>query len=290
VAGNLGLARLDGYPFVVRHSDGAVERAVVAAEFTSQAYEYLSERFGGVKPDVAVYVLAEADWAHDIVYGMPFFTDEDVEDAAGALVMAAGAGSFWLELIEDLRVASPRTAYPRLLDAYPDGAGGVDLQPFFDLIAVHELAHAFQEQGDLRLPTFWLGEVFANLALHAFVAAVRPDQLLTLEVLPSVGAASRNLATRMRAEGISTLEDLDAHYLVSADEPLSPTNYVWFQYRWQRLVARVFDADGEAALVRLWECFHGRDRISKPATAAELTPLLSVEVSPQLGRAVRDWR
>jgi hypothetical protein len=72
---------------------------------------------------------------------------------------------------------------------------------------------------------------------------------------------------------------------------MSALNYVWFQYRWQRLVARMFDADGEDGLVRFWDCFHATDRLSSgEATAASLTPLLSTEVSQILGRAVRDWR
>src|SRR4029077_7634671 len=109
------------------------------------------------------------------------------------------------------RDASPR-GYARLRATYPDDAGGVDLQPFCDLITVHELGHAFEVLGDLRLPTSWLSEIFVNLAMHAFVATRRPESLDTLEVLPTVGARSRRLAARMRAEGYSTLEDLEAHY------------------------------------------------------------------------------
>jgi hypothetical protein len=48
----------------------------------------------------------------------------------------------------------------------------------------------------------------------------------------------------MRAESYSTLDELGAHY-TGGDDPMSPLNYVWYQYRWQRLAARMFDADGE---------------------------------------------
>jgi hypothetical protein len=105
-----------------------------------------------------------------------------------------------------------------------------------------------------------------------------------------VGAGSRALAARMRAEGYSTLDELQAHY-TGSDDSMSPLNYVWFQYRWQRLAARLFNVDGEDGLVRLWECFHSADRIDgRQATAASLASLLTTEVSPTLGRAVRDWR
>ncbi len=190
--------------------------------------------------------------------------------------------------MQDLRDASPR-GYATLLATYPDGAGGVDLQSFFDLITIHELGHAFEVLGDLRLPTFWLSEIFVNLAMHAFVATRRPASLPTLEALPTVGAGSRKLAARTRAEGYSTLDELDAHY-TGSDDSMSPLNYVWFQYRWLRLAAKMFEVDGEGGLVRFWDCFHATDRVNTGATAASLAPLLTGEVSPTLGRAVQDWR
>jgi hypothetical protein len=190
---------------------------------------------------------------------------------------------------QDIRDASPR-GYTRLLAAYPDGAGGLDLRPFFDLVTIHELGHAFEMLGDLRLPTFWLGEIFANLALHAFVATRQPENLNTLEVLSTVGAQSRRLGARMRAEGYSTLEELEVHY-TGGDQPMSPLNYVWYQYRWQRLAAKMSDTDGEDGLVRFWNCFHGTDRLSSgEVTAASLALLLKAEVSETLGQAIQNWR
>ena len=192
-------------------------------------------------------------------------------------------------MAQDIRDTSPR-GYTRLLATYPDGADGLDLQPFFDLVTIHELGHAFEMLGDLRLPTFWLGEIFANLALHAFVATRQPESLNALEVLSTVGAQSRRLAARMRAEGYSTLEELEAHYR-GDDHPMSPLNYVWYQYRWQRLAAKMFDADGENGLVRLWDCFHATDPLgSGEVTAASLATLLRTEVSETLGRAAQTWR
>jgi hypothetical protein len=58
-----------------------------------------------------------------------------------------------------------------------------------------------------------------------------------------------------------------------------------------RLVAEAFEADGEDVLVRFWNCLHATDRVdASDATAASLAPLLTTNVSPILGRAVRDWR
>ena len=133
--------------------------------------------------------------------------------------------------------------------------------------------------GDLRLPTFWLSEIFVNLAMHAFIATQQPASLSTLETLPTVGAESRELAARMRAMGYSTLEQFEEHYTGGYD-PMSALNYVWFQYRWQRLAAKMFEVDGEDGLVRFWNCFHAKDRVPPGnATTASLAPLLMTEVS-----------
>lgn len=283
------LPRLDGYPFEVRYSDGSLRRARAAADLAAEAYVYFSRLFSAVEPDIAVVVADEADWASRQPYGLAFFNDDDGQIRPGVVVMPAGGGDFWIAIVQDLRDASPR-GYERLLATYPDGAGGIDLQPFFDLITIHELGHAFEVLGDLRLPTFWLSEIFVNLAMRAFVATRLPASLPTLETLPTVGAGSRRLAARMRAEGYTTLEELQAHY-TGGDRPMSPLNYVWFQYRWQRLAARMFAADGEDGLVRFWNCFHAIDRLDAgETTAASLAPLLGTEVSRTLGRAVRDWR
>ena len=277
-----GLTELGGYPFAVRYSEGALGRARAAADVTASAYGYFSGLFSGVEPDIAVIVANQADWESRQPYGLPFFNDDDGQLRPGIVVMPAGSGDFWTGIGQDIRDASPR-GYARLLAAYPDGAGGLDLQPFFDLVTIHELGHAFEVLGDLRVPTFWLGEIFANLALHAFVATRQPESLNTLEVLPTVGA-------QLPAKGYSTLEELEAHY-TGGDQPMDPLNYVWYQHRWLRLAARMFNADGEDGLVRFWNYFHATDRLgSGEVTAASLAPLLRTEVSETLGRGIQNWR
>jgi hypothetical protein len=284
-----GFARLEGYPFEVRYSDGALARTTVAADVAAAAYTYFDRLFAGVEPDIALIVADESDWSSRQPYGLAFFSDDAGQIRPGIVVMPAGSADFWSAIVQDLRDASPH-GYRKLLETYPDGAGGVDLQPFFDLITVHELGHAFETLGDLRLPTSWLSEIFVNLAMHAFVATQMPASLPTLEVLGRVGAGSRTLAARMRAGGYCTLEQLEAHY-TGGEHPMSPLNYVWFQYRWQRLAAKMFQLDGEAGLVRFWNCFHATDRVpARQATAASMAPLLTSEISRTLGRAVRDWQ
>lgn len=284
-----GLACLTGYPFEVRYSSGARARATAAADLAAGAYAYFRGLFSAVDPDIALIVADKKDWTGRQPYGLPFFNDDDGQIRPGIVVMPSGRGDFWAGMAQDIREASP-DGYAQLAAAYPDGKGGVDLQPFFDLTTIHELGHAFEVLGDLRLPTSWLSEIFVNLAMHAFVATQQPASLQTLETLPTAGAGSRELAARMRVEGYSTLEDFEAHY-TGGHDPMSALNYVWFQYRWLRLAAKLFQVDGEDGLVRFWDCFHAKDRVAAGnATAASLAPMLTTEVSQTLGRAILDWR
>ena len=282
------LERLDGYPFEVRYSQGSQARARASAEMAAGAYVYVSELLSGFTPDIAVMVVNRGDWFSRQPYGLPYFNDDEGQIRPGIVVMSADAGDFWIAMGDDLLELSPGE-YPKLLATYPDDEGGLDLQPFFDLVTVHELGHAFETLGGLSLPTFWLGEIFANLVLHTFVAVKRPESLAILEVLPTVGAASTALSARMRIEGYTTLEQLETYY-TGGESPMSPLNYVWYQYRWQRLAADIFNADGDAALVRLWDFFRspmpGR---TGAVDASSLAPLLSEHVSETLGRGIRDW-
>jgi len=176
-------------------------RARAAADVAANAYVYFSRLFSAAEPDIAIIVADEADWSGNGPYGLPFFRDDPGEIRPGIVVMPAGGGDFWTGIAQDLRNASPR-GYAKLLAAYPDGKGGLDLQPFFDLITIHELGHAFEVLGDLRLPAFWLSEIFVNLAMHAFVATQLTASLPALEVLPTVGAGSRKLAARDAGRGV----------------------------------------------------------------------------------------
>jgi hypothetical protein len=264
-----GLAHLRGYPFEVRYSEGSLIRARAAADIAADAYVYFRGLFPEVSLDIALVVADEIDWAIRQPYGLPFFNDDDGQIRPGIIVMPAGSSDFWTSIGEDLRETSPR-GYSRLLATYPDGAGGLDLQPFFDLVTIHELAHAFEVLGDLGLPKFWLGEIFANLALHAFIATRQPEKLDVLRELAIVGESSPGLDARVRTKGYTSLEDLEAHY-TGGESPMSPLNCVWYQYRWQRLVAHVFEAEGEDVLTRLWNCFHAVDRFdSATVTTASL--------------------
>jgi hypothetical protein len=54
------------------------------------------------------------------------------------------------------------------------------------MLVVHELAHAFHDGVPFVFPRSWLMELFADMALYAFVTAEEPDQRLHFETLPRV--------------------------------------------------------------------------------------------------------
>jgi hypothetical protein len=277
--------REGGLPFGVTSFQSSAERVEASVAIMASAYGYLSGVFDGFCPQFDLIVAGPADWpGRSVPYGMPFF--RDAEDGQPAFIaMPASAGDFWRESVERIGRSSASGLF-RLREQYPDASGtDVDLQPFFDLITVHELGHAFETQGGLALPTYWLGEIFANLALHAFVRAEMPGALLTLETFSAVGAADDNLSETVRRDGISTLDEFESHYSGSSEE-MSTANYLWFQYRFQGIAARVLETDGSDALQRLWHYFSTHSH--EPSEAAPLAPRLG-GVSTALSDAIANW-
>jgi hypothetical protein len=294
------LARLDGYPFDARYSKGARDQAVPLAELTKDAYDYFAVVLPGARPQVLATFLRPVDWKWN--YGVPSYYPPDKR-----LRVATDDNPMWQSLGRIVHVASPFDAYPRLKKIYGDEHGHLHLRRFFDLFTVHELAHAFELQGGAVLPTLWLKELFANLALYTFVATKRPAELANLTTFPDaltrVGAF--NLIIRLR--GYTSLDDFDLHSPAgNAKAPMINENAVWYQMRLVLLARDLFEHDGDRALERLWAFglkhadrvqrpedyykAHGTlDGWSAPMHAKDLETELGAEVSSSLARAVADW-
>jgi hypothetical protein len=294
------LARLDGYPFDARYSHGAHAQAVRLADLTRDAYEYFAAVFPDVRPQLIATYLKPADWKRN--YGVPSYYPPDKR-----LRVATEDNPMWQSLGRIVHVASPFAAYPQLRKTYTDEHGNLQVRRFFDLFAVHELAHAFELQSAAVLPTLWLKELFANLALCTFVATQRPSELANLTTFPGaltkVGAL--NLLIRMR--GYTSLDDFDRHSPAgNARAPMSNENAVWYQMRLLLLARDLFERDGPRALERLWAYgleqaphvqraedyyrAHGTlDGWSSARHAHDLAAELGVKVSDRLARAVTHW-
>jgi hypothetical protein len=294
------LARLDGYPFDARYSEGARDQALRLAQLTKDAYDYFSVVFPDVRPQLLATFLKPADWKRN--YGVPSYYPPDKR-----LRVATDDSPLWQSFGRIVHVASPFAAYPRLKDTYGDEHGSLQLRRFFDLFAVHELAHAFELQSQAVLPTLWLKELFANLAVYTFVATKRPSDLANLTTFPDALMRVGAFNVMIRLRGYTSLDDFDLHSPAgNANAPMSNENAVWYQVRLVLLARNLFDHDGEGALARLWtfglkqaahvqrpEDYYNRygtlDGWSAAVHAKDLESELRAEVSPALARAVADW-
>ncbi len=214
-----GLAHLGGYPFEVRYSDGSLVRARAAADVAADAYSYFTQLFA-VEPDIGVIVAREADWESRQPYGLPFFNDNEGQIRAGLVGVPAGSGDFWAGMGQDIRDASPR-GYARLLAAYPGGADGLDLQPFFDLVTIHELGHAFEVLGDLRAARLLAGRGLRRPGaphVRRNQAAGKPEHAGGALQRGSAQPAPRRPVARRGLQHAGGARE--AHYTAGGDQPM----------------------------------------------------------------------
>jgi hypothetical protein len=300
VVSESGLAPLDGYPFEARYSVCADAEAVRLAELAKSAYEYFTRVFPDTVPKITARFLAPADWPGG-GYGVPAY-----DPFEKSLRIATEDNRLFQSFGKMALLASPFGAYPRLKRTYSDTEGRLQLRRFFDLLVVHELEHAFEHEALATFPALWLSEVSANLAVHAFVATVRPEELANLTTFPEALRRIKPFNLRIRLRGYRSLEDFERHYPIGTKEPMSQPNYGWYQVRFHTLAREVFEGGGEDALKRLWRFGRSDDpRRTSPWTyflehntltgwmeripRQELAALLGSEVSPRLGQAISDW-
>ena len=216
-------------------SAGLEARAALIGRIAADSHAYLADLLG-FSPETQVLVLSEADWpsrSGSPLYGLPNASN-------GTLVVAGTEAPFWGEVIETVAEADR----PELIRVYGDGSRTIRLGPFFDLVAVHEVAHVFHE-GSQHFPRLWLGELFANLCEHTWVAERSPESLPIQMTLPLLAgkAAPETFAYRTR-------DDFERLY-----SDVGGPNYAWFQFRLQLEAAALYDRAGPSALVRLFEAF-----------------------------------
>jgi hypothetical protein len=231
-------------------SAGLEARAALIGHIADDAHAYISGLLG-FSPETQVLVLSEADWPSRTdtpLYGLPNASD-------GTLVVAGTEAPFWAQLTEMV----PEVDQPELARIYGSADGAIQLGPFFDLVAVHEVAHVFHE-GSQHFPRLWLQELFANLCLHSWVAERSPESLPILLTLPRLGGKAPP-----EAFAYTTRDDFERLY-----SGVGGPNYVWFQFRLQLEAAALYDRAGSAALIRLFEAF----RLEDAALARRLDELV----------------
>ena len=258
-----GLASLPGFPFEVRTSDSTREQAGRLADRCGRAYSYLGEVLG-FRPRCALVVLSRADWAErasNPAYVMPYYS-------AGNLFLTGEPSDLdaWLE---EIAGSAPPAAARELAQIYGTGAGR--LASFADMLVVHELAHAFHDGVPFGFPRSWLMELFADMALYAFVAAEEPGWRPQLETLPRVALEYGLLKPVAR-----DLRHFEAFYPY-----IEPLTYVWYQFRFTMMAKGLVDAEGPGVLRRLWDAF--------ALTDEQLGDVLGARVHPAAGQWLASW-
>lgn len=268
------LVSLEGYAFVVRASPGQEGRALRMADMVASTLEHFAQRLG-ITPEVELLVLAEVDWADHAgfpVYGMPHIL------GGRTLIVAAEENAFWQGQLSD-PASLPEAVAKAFRQVYADGQGGLAGAPFFDLLAIHELGHAYAAQAQVRMQRNWMGEFFPNLLLHAWVEEAAPELLPALTLLPDVVVARGSEAFEF-----TRLTDVEER--IGEVVSRNPDNYGWFQVRWHQAARRVYEAAGSGVVERLWEALQDTpERLDDDALVA----LLDARVHPALGHMVRSW-
>ena len=251
-------------------SAGLEPRAAAIATIAGSSWDYLAGLLEH-RPDVQVLVLSEADWADKCeveLFGLPNANE-------GTLTVAGTEAGWW----SDLASMAGDDRQGEIASAYGGPDGKLHFGDFFDLIAVHEVAHLFSE-GRVAFPRMWLGEFFANLALHAWVAERAPDSLDSLTILPRLAAQGSGEEFEHRSR-----DEFERLY-----SSVGGPNYVWYQFRLQVAAAELYDCIGQVAVRRLFDAFRvdgGTDRDSQAfdesVDDATLARRLSTDVDPTLG-------
>jgi hypothetical protein len=267
------LSKLPQTEFVAYCSKGFEKTSSVIGTRLANALKY-HEQLLGFKPAVTLLALSAADWSTYTsfpVYGMPHYTNNRT------LVIATEDNPFWQSFMPPLDQL-PKALADQVLAAYTS-EGKLTMQPFFDLLAIHELGHAFHIQGGLNMQRKWLAEFFCNIFLHTYVAEREPESLPALTVFPNMVVAAGAKEYRY-----TRLQDIEERYDEIGQQHAK--NYGWFQCRWHAGAAKIYDAGGAAVTLNLWKAL--KDRKEKLSDDALVT-LLEQKTHKSLADLIRKW-
>ena len=213
---HLKAAEIDVY-----YSDHEEVSARFSGDLCAGADAYFKATLEELEVPFQLLVLSEADWPvytnPKLIYGMPHYKDD-----GKSLVVAAEDNMFWRMQLPD--TASLKAPYKQLFPVVYNLNGEMSSRYFFDLLAVHELGHAWHWAAKLNTQRKWLSELYCNIMLHTYIAEERDEFLGALQTLPSYWAESD-------ASGLkyTTLRQFEDDYNALGLE--NPFNYGWYQFR-----------------------------------------------------------
>ncbi len=270
------LEKLEGYTQTYYYSKGQQQRAQTIATLMQNAAFYFQKEIG-FKPQTELYILAPEDWKDFAasqyleVYGFPHDVD------SSRLVIAAEDNDFWrsfLPPVNDL----PLAVANEVTKAYGTSDGSYSMMPFFDLLALHEMGHAYHSQADLKMHRKWMRELFVNIMLHTYVAEIQPELLPALETFPNmvVGAGSAEYQ-------FTSLEDFERLY---ATMGMGPKNYGWYQSKLHSAARDIYNLGGKEVLKALWKALEIH---REEMTDEEFVKMLNNEVHPSVANVYLNW-
>jgi len=270
-----GLLPLRDHQVSVYFSPGAdIKAKRMAAQLDRVMHFY--EKQVQFTPVVTLLILSPADWnrySRSVVYGMPHFTDSKT------LIVAAENNPFWQSFIPPLENL-PAAIGEKIRNAYRGKDGNLTMEPFFDLLAIHELGHAYHNQKGMKVQRKWMGELFVNIFLHSYIAEEEPGLLPALTTFPGMVASLTDTATLK----FTTLDELEMHYDEIAQQ--YPKNYGWYQCRWHVEAGRIYDSGGLDVFRKLWTLLQGHDTITDDRAFAST---LSEKVHPGVADVLLNW-
>lgn len=270
------LQKLEGISQKVYFSNGAKERARKITENVAKAEVYFEREFN-VHPNYTLLILSPQDWkeyAHPhAVYGLPHYLTD------GRLIVASENNEFWKRNTPPLEKL-PKEIAGQVKNTYADENGEITLASFFDLLAIHELGHAFQYAAGLNSQRNWMSELLCNVLLHTYVAENDPELLPALTLFPNMMVNAIDVNTLK----YTTLEDFETHYNEIALN--HPDNYGWFQSRFHTAAGQIYDLGGVAAMKSVWTTLLNQ---KEKLDDKEFIEMLTNKAHPSLKEVIQRW-
>ena len=269
------LHSLQGFRTAVYYSEGSEAKARRMAGQVDRVTAFYQQEFSFL-PEFSLLILSPEDWSKYTrfpVYGMPHYTD------ARILVVASEDNAFWKGFIPPTGMLTAEQA-GLIRKAYGKADGSLSMEPFFDLLAIHELGHAYQLQYGLQVQRKWMGELFVNLFLHTYIAENEPQLLDALTVFPHMVLAT----TQRTGLEFTTLPQLEANYDSIAMH--HPANYGWYQCRWHSAAAGIYDAGGKETIKRLWTRLKATQELMPDE---KLASFLAAQIHPAVADVLLKW-
>jgi len=264
---------LKGYKFTVSYSKGEERRATYIANLVAGAVNYYQKMLG-VTPEFKLTIWNEADWkiyvTNSAIYGMPHYNGK-------TLVVAATDNPFWkgyAPLLNQL----PKNERDAAMKVYKTADGSLSMQAFFDLLAIHELGHAFQWQAEIKMQRKWMSELYVNILLHSYIAENKPVLLPALTIFPKMVVAGGT-----KGFTYTSLSDADEHYNELGEK--YPMNYGWYQCRWHTTAATIYEKSGSQAAKKLWNAFKDQKERLKDEELMTLLTATDINVADM----VKNW-